>query len=66
MTSHIHVCFPDLTPVKDTSDCPNSDLHTPSPDGYDGWHEWANEMTKTHKQKKCPGCGLLAIWEKKK
>lgn len=30
--------------------------------GYLQWHEWAKTMSKTHKQIKCPTCGLWAIW----
>lgn len=44
------------------SDCPNAAQHTPSPDGYLAWHEWAEEKAKTHTQIKCSGCGLYAIW----
>ncbi len=43
--------------------CPNIEDHTYCPDGYIAWHSWAEEMGKTHKQRKCPGCGLYAIWE---
>jgi hypothetical protein len=32
------------------------------PRGYVAWHEWAEEMSKTHVQKRCPGCGLFKIW----
>ena len=46
--------------------CPQRDGHTPCPTGYVAWHEWAEEMMKTHRQRKCPGCGLYAIWEPKK
>ena len=42
--------------------CPNYWAHTHGPDGYFAWHEWAEEMQKTHRQRKCPGCGLFAIW----
>lgn len=43
-------------------ECPKKDLHTPSPEGYVHWHDWAEYMSKTHRQIRCPGCGLLAIW----
>lgn len=36
--------------------------HTPSPDGYTQWHEWAAWMAKTHRQVRCPQCKLLSIW----
>lgn len=43
--------------------CTNEADHTPGqPAGYLAWHEWAEEMSKTHKQKRCPGCRLLQIW----
>lgn len=44
-------------------DCPRKELHTPCPEGYLQWHAWADKMSKTHKQVRCPGCGLWAIWE---
>lgn len=46
-------------------DCPAVETHTACPSGYVAWHEWAERMSKTHRQKRCPVCGLLAIWEKK-
>lgn len=42
--------------------CANGGNHTPSPPGYLAWHDWAEEMSKTHDQKRCPGCGLYAVW----
>lgn len=42
--------------------CPQVDQHTPAPDGYIAWHEWAEEMTKTHRSTRCPGCRLYKIW----
>lgn len=42
--------------------CPNFEDHTPAPDGYIQWHAWAEQMSKTHRQDKCGGCGLYAIW----
>lgn len=44
---------------------PYCEDHTPCPEGYIQWHAWAEEMGKTHKQRKCQGCGLYAIWEPK-
>lgn len=41
-------------------------IHTTCPTDYVGWHEWAEKMSKTHKQEKCPHCGLLAVWVKKR
>lgn len=48
-----------------STDCPNFVNHTYGPEGYLQWHEWAREKSKTHKSKKCPGCGLYKIWEPK-
>jgi len=39
--------------------------HTKCPTGYLQWHAWAECMMKTHTQKRCPNCGLWAIWVKK-
>lgn len=36
--------------------------HTPAPPGYLAWFEWAREMAKTHRQERCPGCGLWKVW----
>lgn len=46
--------------------CPHFEDHTPRPEGYLAWHAWADRMAKTHRQEKCPGCGLYAIWMPKK
>ena len=45
--------------------CPNFEDHTPTPSGYVEWHLWAEKMGKTHKQRRCPGCGRYSIWEPK-
>jgi len=42
--------------------CPDKVKHTPCPEDYLGWHNWAEQMHKTHYQARCPGCGLHAIW----
>jgi hypothetical protein len=42
--------------------CPRADEHTKCPGGYLAWHEWAEQMTKTHRQIRCPGCGLYEVW----
>lgn len=50
------------------ADPPTTDAcvpHTPSPSGYLAWHEWAEQMAKTHEQHRCPGCGLWQIWKPK-
>ena len=49
------------------ADC--RDLHTPCPVGpWDQlhWYSWAEHMSKTHRQMRCPVCGLFAIWVLKK
>lgn len=46
--------------------CPNFEDHTPGPSGYLGWHDWAAKMGKTHRSRKCAGCGLYFIWEPKR
>jgi hypothetical protein len=45
--------------------CPDIATHTPSPTGYLAWHAWADEMSKTHRSTRCPGCGLYKIWKPK-
>lgn len=32
---------------------------------YLGWMDWAEKMSKTHRQKFCPHCERWAIWEPK-
>ena len=46
-------------------DCPNRNEHTEGPGSYQGWHVWAMQKGKTHKQKRCRGCGLFAVWVSK-
>lgn len=47
--------------------CPKRLKHTVSPSGYVAWHEWAAEMKGDgYRARVCEGCGLYAIWEKKK
>ncbi len=42
-------------------------FHAPDePTGYLAWHEWAEQKAKTHRQSKCPTCGLYAVWTPKK
>lgn len=36
--------------------------HTLAPAGYLAWHDWAKRMSRTHRQVRCAGCGLYAIW----
>lgn len=45
--------------------CPSQQNHTVEPmldHDYLGWHRWAEEMSKTHKQTQCPDCQKWAIW----
>jgi len=46
-------------------DCPRKAKHTPCPEGYIEWHEWAEKKSKTHEQKLCAGCGTYSIWVRK-
>lgn len=46
-------------------ECPNQSAHTDCPEGYLDWHSWAERMSKTHRQVRCPDCGLFSIWEPK-
>lgn len=55
----------DLTPETDPATTAECEPHTPRPAGYLNWHAWAEEMSKTHKQRKCKGCGLYKIWDPK-
>lgn len=50
------------TALEARQNCPNRDNHTDRPIGYAAWHEWARNMGKTHRQIRCDGCGLYAIW----
>jgi hypothetical protein len=45
-----------------TEDCT---AHTPAPLGYLAWHAWAERQARTHRQRRCPDCGLWAIWTPK-
>jgi len=40
-------------------DCPRAERHIEGPRGYLQWHNWAAEMSKTHRQRKCPDLRLL-------
>lgn len=42
--------------------CPQEHQHTGAPAGYPAWHEWAQQLARTHKQRRCPGCGLFKLW----
>lgn len=43
-------------------ECDLEEYHTPCPSGYVSWHLWAEEMSKTHTQRRCPGCNRWMIW----
>ncbi len=50
--------------------CPNEADHNEpgKPEGLDEFgnrQEWRAQMRRTHTQKRCQGCGLWVIWEKK-
>ena len=49
------------------ADCPVVDTHNQPgiPEAYITRQEWFVKMRKTHTQKRCQGCGLWVIWEKK-
>ncbi len=48
--------------------CANANNHTPIPGGgplttgYGAFMDFANKMSKTHAQVRCPSCGLWKIW----
>lgn len=39
--------------------------HTPQPEGYLAWHEWAEKKSRRHYQVRCPHCGLYKVWRRK-
>ena len=53
-------------PTADLAMCPQRGCHTKAPEGYIQWHTWAERKAKTHRQIRCPGCGLFAIWVPKR
>ena len=36
--------------------------HADAPSGYVARTEWMEEMSKTHKQRRCAQCGFWMIW----
>lgn len=51
--------------MSDLGKCANGGKHTPQPTGYLQWHMWAEEKAKTHRQERCPACGLWSVWKPK-
>ncbi|MFF3928209.1 hypothetical protein [Streptomyces hirsutus] len=45
-----------------TPPCPSAVQHTPHPVRQFAHEAWAQQMLRTHKQTRCPGCGLWKIW----
>jgi len=52
--------------VKEEKDCPLLVNHTPCPDDYVERALWAEKMMVSHKQQRCVGCGLYAVWVPKR
>ena len=46
------------------SACPRKDLHNEpgKPAGYAAQDAWARKLSKTHRQTRCPACGLYVVW----
>jgi hypothetical protein len=56
--------IPTSAEIRKARRCPNWAGHTPHPKGDVAHAEWATEqMNQGRVQRKCPGCGLWAIWE---
>jgi hypothetical protein len=58
---------PEAFVLKLEEDCPlMADHNQPGKPGDETkLREWAAKMRRTHTQKRCQGCGLWVIWEKK-
>lgn len=50
-----------VTPNTTTAACPKGLPHTVMPSGYVEWHAYADQLSATHRQKRCL-CGEWAIW----
>lgn len=62
----VFICGLETRLVRDTtSDCPERSRHTPAPEGYTEWFEWAEKKARTYDQVQCPGCGLFKIWRRR-
>ncbi len=48
--------------VKRVAEGTTCDDHEDGPDTYVAWQDWAKQMAKTHRQVRCPACGLFKIW----
>lgn len=63
-----YICYSDAEEFMDDEIEVNEETgcrHTKSPDGYVSYHDWTEMKSKTHKQIRCPVCGLWAVWVKK-
>lgn len=59
----MRVCFVDTVRREIVNpQCLSAETHTPQPVDYCGFFEWAREMSKTHVQRRCSSCDLLAVW----
>ncbi len=59
----IYVCGgPSDVRVIPRASCPDASKHTPCPERYLEWHEWAETMIKTHRQTQCSTCRYWVIW----
>jgi hypothetical protein len=47
-----------------SANCPDAKKHTRCPKDYVAWRVWAEAKSETHRQEKCPTCGLYVIWKK--
>jgi len=47
---------------RSADECPAISGHMAQPYGYIQWDTWANKMSKTHRQARCPTCGFWSIW----
>ena len=64
-----HICFgyePGVTPlVTPPPESPDCEPHEPHPAGYVQHAEWADMMMRTHRVRRCKGCGKYRIWTPK-
>ncbi len=61
----VYLCTSDGPLVRQPCSAGGAD-HEPAPDGYMQWHEWAEEMGKTHRSVRCKVCGRFGLWVEKK